>query len=276
MYEQQCKDVFGGAVGKAVASLKQYKLTPEHEAFWTSAVNLGGDYSWLLLALAKAYNGELDNTDIIQDNWNKVCREENKFWTDAGKIAEKFPEQYFFWGSLHNLAHAYIQEAHSEMETNVDPDGLWHPYGFLSHLSAGLMLSWEFHTVLLKEAESFANMKDKVKTMFEEIAELTAEAHISLQKMRLALANQQDVFEQSVKYTTMYQNATSIKDFRNSLFQLCSTEMLREEAIGSGIDGLLRDLAKGGRLEVLELGRPATSQRRSGLPPDIDGMKFDD
>jgi hypothetical protein len=269
VYQAACKDVFNGGRAKALDSLKEFKFNRELQEFWSSVVNLGSDLSWVLVALAKRAEGEVELDEAIDSNWKLIKSEWPKYDKAAEEIAQKHHDYFFHEDSILMAARFFIEKC---IEDRDKPNSPYHPYGFSVFMSMVVITSLDFHIWMMDDAdENFENIKSVYPDMVDNINNLTSSEYIALSKLRLGLAQSMEVVSsKEITYAAFFKQDTNLKDFRNKLGAFISMDILRRQNTDN-LSQLLRAL--GGIVGGI---KPQKSGGTTRMPDDIDKIEFDD
>jgi hypothetical protein len=272
LYQPVCKDVFGGGRDKSVEGIKSYKVEKNLENFWISSINLGGDYSWMFLALAKYYEGDTELGEQIKANWREITARRGKFTEVGETISSQFTSHYVFLTSLHSLSYCFLQNAID----NLDKDSPFHPYGFTQFMAFGLGDTYDIEGMVSREADSFDSAKEFMPEMFSIINQATLGTYLGAMALRLKVATKLDAFDTTVTYHRMLKNNNNLKDFRTTLYAMCSIDMLKDRQ-DQGVDRLIRSILSDPNVEIVGIDNgPGRRRSRPNLPPDIGKMRLDD
>jgi hypothetical protein len=271
MYQSVCPDIFKGGKDRALNNLDKLKLGDDVNDYMESIIALSSDYAWLMVAMAKLYNGE-DLLTIIEDKWKEVLTSVGSSKDESDKVIEKHPTLVMYWKTLHLLCSTYIERSLA----NACKDTLYHPYGLPHFMACGVRIAYDFVSFLAKDADGeYDLLKPTEDEMFKGVIDCTTAEYEVITTLRLKLAVDMETVTPNVDYKYMFTSNMSLKEFRSMLLILINIDMLKRSGSGN-LRELIHAIEEGGLLDVLAVdGRGRSGGRgrgRTSLPDDIEDM----
>jgi hypothetical protein len=275
MYESVCPDIFKGGKDRALESLDKLKTGDDIQDFMECIINLSTDYAWIMVALAKLYNGE-DLLTIIEEKWNTILATRDNFAKEKAVVQKEHPTLYMYWKTIHMLASTYIERCFQ----NVGTDTLYHPYGMPHYMACGVRMAYDFVSFLARDADGdysqFSFLEDE---LFSDMIVCSDTEYEKITAVRLKFAVETETVTPNVDYKYMFTSNMSLKEFRSMLLIMINIDMLKRRGPGD-LQELINAIQDGGILDIISMdGRRGGSERRgrgrSSIPGDIEEM-FDD
>lgn len=272
IYTAVCTDIFQGKRAKAFEKIDNSNLTDAEKERGKSLVSYSGDLAWMLVALAKMWQGETNLQKAIENNWSLIKHEES-----IAHFTFK-PEDLslnLFWSANNGAAKWFIEKSLAQYTDELR--GLYNPFGFVYFLTIVLQQTYES---LLTVAEEADTNYDALHGLADDIVSTVINnsnlEYVSLMSLKNRVARKLDGISQEISFDTMFSNTTTMKTFRNKLAVMINTNSILDSApstasdLDSKLNGLIESARKAG-IDIIPMqARSPKKTDKFNFPSDID------
>lgn len=274
MYKSVCNDIFGGTRDKTVERIKLARMNTVAEESAISAILICSDLSWILVALAKAWQGE-DLIKIIKEKWDSITTSidtEKELFNFDNDASSKLYYQMVIESTIDFITKSISQFTIDKENT------IYHPYAYVDYITIALRFAYDNIMMLPESDKAFDDIYEFVEGIVFDNLPLAGKQHELIQKYTLKLAIKTDGISDTMTYENMYRDSYSLKAFRNKLAFLVNYDIISKSLYGldSNIESKLTDLinlAKKSGIDIMPI-EYKNKQDGKGYthPSDIDEL----